>query len=62
VISLIENRVAQMSELVFLDTPHFSKPIAVSVLPFRIKSQVHGNGVDAQVLRPRDSLVNGSEV
>jgi carotenoid cleavage dioxygenase-like enzyme len=61
VISLIENKSTQMSELIFIDTHDFSKPIAIAALPFRIKSQIHGNWVDAKDLRPRASLVDVPE-
>ncbi|KAH8816617.1 carotenoid oxygenase [Xylogone sp. PMI_703] len=57
VMSLVENRVEQTCELIFLDTRDFSKPIAVAQLPFRIRSQVHGNWVDAEGLVPHKSLV-----
>ncbi|OPB41895.1 hypothetical protein A0O28_0104550 [Trichoderma guizhouense] len=58
IMSLIENRVSQTSDLVFIDTRDFTKPIAIAALPFRIKSQVHGNWVDAKDLGPRKSLVD----
>ncbi|KAF5534515.1 lignostilbene dioxygenase family [Fusarium phyllophilum] len=35
------------SDVVILDTKHFETPVAVVQLPFRTKSQVHGNWVDA---------------
>lgn len=57
VISLIENRIEQTCELVFLDTREFSNPIAIAKLPFRIRSQIHGNWVDARSLGTRESLV-----
>ncbi|KAK3045942.1 hypothetical protein LTR09_012534 [Extremus antarcticus] len=62
VMALIEDRNAQISQLVFLDTRDFEQPIAVAVLPFRIKSQVHGNWVDAKDIGARRSLVNEPEV
>ena len=62
VMSLIENRSSQSSELVFLDTQDFSKPIALAVLPFRIKSQVHGNWVDAKDIGERAPLVDTPKV
>ncbi|UKZ74780.1 hypothetical protein TrVFT333_002450 [Trichoderma virens FT-333] len=61
IMSLIENRTTQTSDLVFLDTRDFTKPIAIAALPFRIKSQVHGNWVDAKELGTRGSLVNVPE-
>ncbi|KAF2659041.1 carotenoid oxygenase [Lophiostoma macrostomum CBS 122681] len=62
VMSLIEDRSSRLSELVFLDTRNFSKPIALAVLPFQIKSQVHGNWVEAKDLGERASLVDTPEV
>ncbi|KAJ5459509.1 uncharacterized protein N7458_001061 [Penicillium daleae] len=62
VMSLIEDRNSQNSQLVFLDTRAFTKPIAVAVLPFRVKSQVHGNWVPAGEIGERKSLVDVPEL
>lgn len=57
VIVSIENPATSQCELVVLDTRDFSKPIAIAQLPFRVKSQVHGNWVDFKTLGERKSLV-----
>ncbi|CAG9977250.1 unnamed protein product [Clonostachys byssicola] len=62
IMSLIEDRNTQTSHLVFLDTREFSQPIALAVLPFRIKSQVHGNWVNARDIGSSKSLVNEPDV
>jgi carotenoid cleavage dioxygenase len=55
--ALIERRAAQRCDLVVLDTKNFEKPIAIVQLPFHVKSQVHGNWVEAKRLKTQKSLV-----
>lgn len=53
--SLVENRLTQTGDLIFLDTKNFIHPIAIAALPFRIKSQGHGswvNGKDLDLTKP----------
>lgn len=57
VMALIERRAAQRCDLVVLDTKNFEKPIAIVQLPFHVKSQVHGNWVEAKRLKTQKSLV-----
>lgn len=55
--TVIEPRGGGGSELVFIDTKDFSKPIAVAKLPFLIKAQIHGNWVDTKTMGPRKPLI-----
>ncbi|KAF4459583.1 isoeugenol monooxygenase [Fusarium albosuccineum] len=57
VISMIERRAANRNDLVVLDTKEFEKPVAIAQLPMHVKSQVHGNWVDASALSEWVSLV-----
>lgn len=57
IMAMVEQRATHHCELVFIDTRDFSKPIAVAQLPFRVKSQIHGNWVDWKSIGPRKSLV-----
>lgn len=50
VIAMVERRIANRNDLVILDTREFEKPIAIVQLPFHVKTQVHGNWVDAKEL------------
>lgn len=60
---LVEKRLANLCEVVILDTAEFSKPIAIIQLPFHVKAQVHGNWIDQRRLKERKSLVReGDEV
>lgn len=62
ILAMIEQRATNHCELIVVDTKDFSKPIAIAQLPFRVKSQIHGNWVDWKALGPRKSLVNIPEV
>lgn len=50
VMFVVERRDANYNSLVFLDTRDFQTPIAIAELPMRIRSQIHGNWVDAKEL------------
>ncbi|PKS06022.1 hypothetical protein jhhlp_007856 [Lomentospora prolificans] len=56
VIAMAEDRRANSSHLVVLDTKEFEKPVAIVQLPMHVKAQIHGNWVDAAAL-PCTSLV-----
>ncbi len=58
ILAMVEQRATSHCELVVLDTRNFSKPIAIAALPFKVKSQVHGNWVTWEALGERKSLVN----
>ncbi|KAH7397967.1 carotenoid oxygenase [Cadophora sp. MPI-SDFR-AT-0126] len=58
VMALVEQRVASHCELVVIDTKDFTKPIAIAKLPFRVKSQIHGNWIDGKDLSTRKSIVH----
>lgn len=55
VLAMVQRTDVNRSDLIVLDTRHFEKPVAVIQLPFRTKSQIHGNWVDNKE-RHRDVL------
>ncbi|KAK3683300.1 carotenoid oxygenase [Podospora appendiculata] len=46
-LGMVQRLDVNRSDLVVLDTNDITKPVAVVQLPFRLKSQIHGNWVDA---------------
>ena len=50
---VVERRDKNINSLVFLDTQDFQNPIAIAELPMRLRSQIHGNWVDAQELNDK---------
>jgi carotenoid cleavage dioxygenase-like enzyme len=57
VLTMVERRAINRSDLVLLDTKNFSQPTAIIQLPYKIRGQIHGNWVPAEQLGERRSLV-----
>ena len=57
VMSMVERRGEGRNDLVVIDTRNFEKPVAIVQLPMHVKTQVHGNWVDASVLPEWKRLV-----
>ena len=57
VLAMVERNSINRSDLVLLDTRDFSRPTALIKLPYRIRSQIHGNWVPSEHLGERRSLV-----
>ncbi|KAH1587096.1 hypothetical protein KXX34_006877 [Aspergillus fumigatus] len=57
VLTMVERKTINRSDLVMLDTRDFSRPVALVQLPYRIRSQIHGNWVPSEHLAERRSLV-----
>ncbi|KAH7082479.1 carotenoid oxygenase [Paraphoma chrysanthemicola] len=56
IMSVVDRSDARGTELVFIDTKDFTKPIAIAELPFHVKSQIHGNWIDTKELGQRKPL------
>jgi carotenoid cleavage dioxygenase-like enzyme len=50
VMAMVERRGEGRNDLVVIDTREFTRPVAIIQLPMHVKTQVHGNWVDASVL------------
>ncbi|KAK7548078.1 carotenoid oxygenase [Phyllosticta citricarpa] len=57
VMAMVERRAANRNDLVVIDTRCFEKPVAIVQLPFHVKSQIHGNWVEAERLGNMQSIV-----
>ncbi|KAF2204855.1 carotenoid oxygenase, partial [Delitschia confertaspora ATCC 74209] len=57
VLTMVERKSINRSDLVVLDTRDFSRPTALIQLPYRIRGQIHGNWVASEQLGERRSLV-----
>ncbi|KAK7530165.1 carotenoid oxygenase [Phyllosticta citribraziliensis] len=57
VLAMVERRSANRNDLVVIDTREFERPVAIVQLPFHVKSQIHGNWVEAERLGKMDSIV-----
>ncbi|KAF9890399.1 hypothetical protein FE257_006067 [Aspergillus nanangensis] len=57
VLTMVERKATNRSDLVLLDTRDFSRPAALIRLPYRIRSQIHGNWAAGEQLGERRSLV-----
>ncbi len=57
VLTMVEKKSTNLSELVVLDTRDFGRPTALIRLPYRIRGQIHGNWVPSEQLGERRSLV-----
>lgn len=57
VITMIDNIKAGRNELIIQDTRNFEEVVARIVLPFRLRSAVHGNWVDAERLGVDEQFV-----
>ena len=62
VMAMVERRKEARCDLVIIDTENFERPVAIVQLPIHLKSQVHGNWVDAKLLPQRQPLVRQLEV
>lgn len=51
VMAMVERRAACRCDVVVIDTKDFAKPIAVIQLPLHVKTQIHGNWVEAETLQ-----------
>ncbi|KAL4892751.1 carotenoid oxygenase [Aspergillus ambiguus] len=56
VLTMVERKSINRSDLVVLDTRDFSRPVALVQLPYRIRGQIHGNWVPSEQLGERRSL------
>lgn len=57
VLTMVERKSINRSDLVLLDTRDFSHPTAIIQLPYRIRSQIHGNWVSREKLGERHGLL-----
>ena len=57
VLTMVERRAESRNDLIVLDTREFEKPVAIIQLPMHVRTQIHGNWVDASVLPEWKSLV-----
>ncbi|EUC51004.1 hypothetical protein COCMIDRAFT_80271 [Bipolaris oryzae ATCC 44560] len=57
VVAMVERRETNRNDIVVLDTMEFERPVAIVQLPVHVKAQVHGNWVDAGILKEMKSLV-----
>lgn len=61
VLTMVERKNINRSDLVVVDTREFEKAVAIIQLPYRIRGQIHGNWVPAEQLGERKSLVREVE-
>ncbi|KAH7070039.1 putative cartenoid oxygenase [Paraphoma chrysanthemicola] len=57
VITMIDNIKAGRNELIIQDTRNFEEIVARIILPFRLRSAVHGNWVDAERLEANENFL-----
>ncbi|KAK8159291.1 carotenoid oxygenase [Phyllosticta citrichinensis] len=57
VLAMVERRAANRNDLIVVDTRQFERPVAIVQLPFHVKSQIHGNWVEAERLGTMQSIV-----
>ncbi|KAL4745201.1 hypothetical protein BDW72DRAFT_198872 [Aspergillus terricola var. indicus] len=56
VLTMVERKSVNRSDLVLLDTQDFSRPVATIQLPYRIRGQIHGNWVPTELVDSSRSL------